>query len=321
MKCDTPYNIKLTKEASAKLDMNTAPAKCGKCYNCKANRIQQWAFRIGKELEYSTSAYFVTLTYDTLHVPIIGGRFPMTLLKNSDQNEKLEDSKNRVDRSLQAFFKRLRYYEETESFTFDPRTKEKMDRKPLKYYACGEYGARKRPHYHFIIFNLVDTYSIHKAWSTAVDTGRRKNGEQIFDYIPFGIVDIDQDVNDRNIEYVLKYICKDGEKVGELRNDNRVPEFAIMSKGLGKNWITPQIERFYNKRLDIAYVVNDKGVKIPMPRYYVNKMMTEETREDRMVYIKRGIEEVEKLDRRDDLQKQSEAIARQKLMKNYKIRQ
>lgn len=329
MKCDMPGTIMLSEEKSAKLGVNTVPYGCGKCYNCKATRIQQWSFRLQKELEGSTSAYFVTLTYDTHHVPIVHGRYPMTLVKNSKQDKELrlleitddeQQAKNvleRSDRSLQAFFKRLRYYEDENRVQFDPRTKKLEERKQIKYYACGEYGKqKKRPHYHAIIFNVGYTSSIERAWSTAV----MDHGE-VIDYIPFGNIDIDSDVNSTNIEYVLKYICKSDKRAGIGRDDNRIPEFSLMSKGLGKNFITPEIETFYNRRLDISYVVNQSGVKVPLPRYYANKMFNENTKEDRAIVIKNQIEEAEKKDLRSDQQKQCEKIARQALMNNYKIRE
>lgn len=298
-RCDAPYNIKLKPEMAAKHGINNVPVPCGKCYNCKKTRVAQWAFRLEKELEVSTSSFFVTLTYDNDHVPIVGGRYPMTLVKNSEQNEKLPDSQGRLDRSLQAFFKRLRYYERENRIQFDRGNKKFVEKKPIKYYACGEYGSiRRRPHMHLIIFNVAYYDSIRKAW-------------------PFGDVDIDEDVNKNNIAYTLKYINKSERKAGTGKDDYRIPEFALMSKGLGQNWITPEIESFYNRRLDIPYVVNSDGFKISMPRYYVNKMMSEATREDRIGYIKRGVEEMEKKDTRNAVEKEAAKHGRQALMKNY----
>ena len=68
----------------------------------------------------SSSAYFVTLTYDNNHVPISEHGFP-TLCK----------------RDFQLFMKRLR---------FNTGVK-------IKYYVAGEYGSTNhRPHYHAVIF-------------------------------------------------------------------------------------------------------------------------------------------------------------------------
>lgn len=84
-----------------------------------------------KEAEVSTSAFFVTLTYNTDHVPITNKGF-MNLCKQD----------------LQNYFKRLR----------------KLNKNKIKYYAVGEYGGKtNRPHYHIILFNAEeDTISL--AW-------------------------------------------------------------------------------------------------------------------------------------------------------------
>jgi len=106
---------------------------CGKCLECKATRISGWSFRLIKQSEISTSAIFLTLTYNTDHVPITDKHL-MTLDKTD----------------LQKFFKRLR--------KLHPKNTQ------LKYYACGEYGGHtRRPHYHIILFN-ADQNLLEKAW-------------------------------------------------------------------------------------------------------------------------------------------------------------
>lgn len=334
MKCDQPYSVKLDAEKSAKHGVNNVPVPCGKCIQCKKRRVAQWSFRLMKELEVSTSAYFITLTYDPLHVPITKNGF-MTLLKNTKQDKELkqieitdddEQAKKileRTDRSIQGFLKRLRYYESEFKLLYDTKTNRIKETKPLKYYAAGEYGsARKRPHAHIILFNLLDQSSIRKAWATAV----MEKGV-VIDYIPFGNVDIDPDVNSNNIDYTLKYICKQNHNKMH-RNDDRIPEFALMSKGLGKNFITPSIETFYNRRLDINYTVHDNGYKIPMPKYYRDKMLTEETKEEAVNVIKRNVDQVreqkEKLAKVQginlDALDQMKKIGRQAREKNYSSR-
>lgn len=80
----------------------------------------------------SSSASFITLTYDTKTVPITSKGW-MTLRK----------------RDWQLFMKRLR----------------KLETNKLKYYAVGEYGDKnKRPHFHAILFNVSDNDNIQKAW-------------------------------------------------------------------------------------------------------------------------------------------------------------
>lgn len=100
---------------------------CGKCAFCIKKQINAWCLRISHEMETSSSAFFLTLTYDDDHLPEFG-----------------ELSK----RDLQLFIKRLR------------------KRNPgLRYFAVGEYGSNyKRPHYHAIIFNLDTLDLVTKAW-------------------------------------------------------------------------------------------------------------------------------------------------------------
>lgn len=113
------------------------PVPCGKCPSCLSRKASGWSFRLMQELKGSSSGYFITLTYDTKHVPLTRNGF-------MDLNPS----------HLQKFIKRLRYYNEQAGNYI-----------PLKYYGVGEYGSRtKRPHYHVILFNSR-LESIGTAWT------------------------------------------------------------------------------------------------------------------------------------------------------------
>lgn len=126
MACDTPLII------DVKGRISKIPVPCGKCPPCKLRRVNDWVFRLKQEDKISSSSCFITLTYDTVHVPISDNGF-MTLDK----------------RDFQLFMKKLR----------------KKTSKKLKYYMCGEYGSKtQRPHYHAILFNCSDQNLIHDTW-------------------------------------------------------------------------------------------------------------------------------------------------------------
>ena len=118
--CLSPYTLK--KEYTDSKGQNRCiNVPCGKCVNCTKRRASQWSFRLREEAKQSSSASFLTLTYE--QAPISKNGYH-TLVK----------------RDFQLFMKRLR--------KLCPTNK-------LKYYACGEYGTTTyRPHYHAIIFNL-----------------------------------------------------------------------------------------------------------------------------------------------------------------------
>lgn len=150
-------------------------------------------------------------------------------------------------KDLQDFFKRLR------------KASEKIQSSvPIKYYACGEYGSKtKRPHYHIILFN-AKVELIQTTW---------QKGE-----VHYG------DVSGASIGYTLKYMSKPS-KIPMHRNDDRQPEFSLMSKGLGENYLTNNMQNWHKKDLENRMYVNlTDGKKIAMPRYYKDKLYTEDER-------------------------------------------
>lgn len=158
------------------------PFPCGSCPECRLRRASDWSFRLMEEEKISSSAHFLTLTYDTKYVPITKTGF-MSLDK----------------RDLQLFFKRL-------------RKRHSNDAARIKYYAVGEYGGRtRRPHYHIIAFS-ADILQIQPAWELGA--------------VHYGTV------TGASVGYTLKYITKP-KTVPRHINDDRLPEFSLMSKNWG----------------------------------------------------------------------------------------
>jgi len=126
---------------------------------------------------------------------------------------------------------------------------------------CGEYGSkRRRPHYHIILFNS-DELSIAKAWCNN-------------DRVPIGDVHFGE-VSGASIAYTIKYINK-GQWKPDHKNDDRYPEFSNMSKGLGSNFLSEDIVKFHQDNPERAYLTVADGIKIPIPRYYKNKIFKTE---------------------------------------------
>lgn len=240
MACDSPYYI----EVKGRLDK--IPVACGKCPPCKIRRVNSWVFRLQEEDKISSSAYFVTLTYEHYHVPLTESGF-MTLCK----------------RDFQLFMKRLR----------------KLSNNKLRYYAVGEYGTNNwRPHYHVILFNLegvrrlpdgsFQSDLIENAWSAVNSVGV---------YSSIGQIHIGEVTSD-SIAYTCKYIDKPA-RVPVHKRDDRVPEFSLMSKGLGKSFITPAVQKFFKEDLSRCFVIKEGGYKIALPKYFRDKLLTDAEKE------------------------------------------
>lgn len=215
-------------------------------------------------------------------------------------------------RDLQLFFKRLRSAQKHSS---------------IKYYAVGEYGGKTmRPHYHIILFNAA-IQKIQCAWTEGI--------------IHYG------SVTGASIGYTLKYISKKG-KIPLHRNDDRVPEFSLMSKNLGDNYVgdymrvmcgrevihngeecieikirrlmvkpSAMVKWHHDKLTDRMYCNIEGGKKITMPRYYKEKIYSDIDRTKiGMVQKRLSEEKVQKL--RDELGEDYDRSIAMKTMEEFK---
>lgn len=228
---------------------------CGKCPECRKRKISGWSFRLTQQDKVSMSSYFLTLTYDTSTVPISQSGF-MSLVK----------------RDLQLFFKRLR-----KAHTAGLSDGHCVVR-PIKYYAVGEYGGKSfRPHYHVILFNSELELMFSKkdllAWNLIAQDDVKAKGSCIMKCLqwPHGHATVGT-VTGASVGYTLKYVCKP-KRIPLHRNDDRVPEFSLMSKGLGVNYLSDAIFKWHHDDLEERmYLMLEDGRKIGMPRYYKDKL-------------------------------------------------
>lgn len=143
---------------------------------------------------------------------------------------------------FQKFMKRLRR-----------RAEKDFHVKKIRYFCAGEYGGKTgRPHYHAIIFN-ADINHIETEWKY----GKIHRGE----------------VTSRSIMYTMKYILKER---GQKTHD-QMPEFQLMSKGLGQGYLSQDIIDYHHRDLIENNTIQlPGGPKQALPRYYKNKIYTDE---------------------------------------------
>lgn len=251
--CLTPVYLK--RDVHTIDGYGTDKVPCGKCPACLRKRQQAWAFRLYQEYLQSETSAFITLTYSDETLPVSKNGYP-TLNK----------------KDFQLFMKRLR---------------KKSDNK-LKYYACGEYGGiTDRPHFHAIVFNLPQIYTLD---SLRMDKVWTKGATHL------------GNVTMASIGYTTKYMMKGYfKRLSSL--DDRTPEFSLMSKGMGQNFLTPQMIRYYEEKLR-PYVTLKGGVKSPLPRYYKDKLY-EKWEQNQMA---REVRELKASETERDAHSETEAI-------------
>lgn len=217
---------------------------CNRCPKCRAKRVSQWSFRLLQEEKVCQSSSFITITYDNESVPIT----PLGYL-------------GLRKRHLQLFFKRLRKAH-GDDIGVNSKGIIAGINNPIKYYAVGEYGGRtERPHYHIILYNCK-LELIQDAWTnTWTDNHAGK--------IHYGKVE------GASIGYTLKYLMKKRKKI-DPKHDDREREFSLISKGLGISYLTESMANWHVEDLiNNMYCTLPGGVKIPMPRYYKDKLYFE----------------------------------------------
>lgn len=195
---------------------------CGKCTACRIQRSREWATRLIHEKQYHSEASFVTLTYKDEYLPRGGS---------------LEK------RDFQLFMKRFR---------------KALEPKKVKYYACGEYGEKKRrPHYHFIVFGFDDPLAY---WDPLLKALRSPFLEPIWGKgnVTTGTVTYD------SCRYVSDYIGKSySGPLAEKVYGERERPFQLQSNGLGKRFALDTKDKII---MDEGLKM--RGVHVGLPRYY-----------------------------------------------------
>lgn len=208
---------------------------CGRCIGCRLERSRQWAVRLLHEKQMHDFACFVTLTYDDAHLP-------------ADRSLSVRD--------FQLFMKRLR-------FALSP-TK-------VRFYACGEYGDTTwRPHYHVLLFGVhfADAVRVQSSGEHQLFRSPTLDKAWGLGFVSFGSVTF------QSAQYVAGYCIKKigGEKAKDhyRRVDPKTgevfdlrPEFALMSKGIGRSWY----EKWGSDVYPSDEVIQNGLVGKP-PRYY-----------------------------------------------------
>ena len=134
----------------------------------------------------------------------------------------------------------------------------KKYKKSVRHWLVTELGQNntERIHIHGLLFTDCDTETIEKLWK-------------------YGNVWIGDYVNERTINYIVKYISKTDEKHPNYKSK------ICTSAGIGKAYIKRRDCRNneYVEKATREYYKTRSGIKLSLPIYYRNNIYTEEERE------------------------------------------
>lgn len=197
-----------------------------------------------QELKNNANAYFITLTYDEESIPIVNILTGECDIRGKTSDECIGTLRKK---DVQDFLKRLR---------------SRISPRKIRYYLCGEYGTRtSRPHYHAIIFGDENLRRARLPSDIPTSVEQLIRDCWQLDGKTIGFTDV-QDITDNRIYYVAKYITKSNTNLDGLQ-----PPFSLMSR---KPAIGDSYTKYASK--DRPFVVNEKGHKLALPRYYKKKL-------------------------------------------------
>jgi len=269
---------------------------CGSCVSCRIARAREWAIRCVHEATLHEASGFVTLTYSDDFLP-------------ADQAVSQDE--------LQRFFKRLR---------------RALGNRPVRYFACGEYGERfGRPHYHAAVFGLPSCscpdWGPYEGGEKQVIRCGCEGREAVMKAWTLGGVSRVSLVCYDSARYIADYVGK--ADMVEQGYEGKARPFQIMSKGLGRGYVD-----LHGVDLRFNLGVNVRGNEMGLPRYYADRLgsyfgHTKEAMKEKVNASKAPASKVATVwsgeaDERvfnvalPRLQREADAIARQKLFKKGK---
>lgn len=228
--------------------------RCNKCLSCLEHRQAGWIARLTDEFNsYPDGIYFVTLTYDDVHLPmqLIDG-VPTPAISSFDVKKFHADLRKRFQQGF--------YYDYT---LMNAGWSDSADRIPLpechfKYYVTAEYGPNgtRRPHYHGFYSNMLEDEDL------VYDLFQQIWGK--------GFVTVEKGRSEACAAYVSKYLVNDS----LVPVDPRLPKpRAWISKGLGKYYLDdPDVVAWHRDAPLEHQFVMQNGRKGILPRYWRDKI-------------------------------------------------
>ena len=219
----------------------SVPIGCGDCMECRKKKANEWRTRLSEEVRSNPKrAYFITLTFDD---------------KNLEKLKRLEADQDVVDKNINenslCYIAIRLWTERIRKFT----------KKGLRYWLITEKGQcfTHRIHMHGIVWADEREY------------------ELMLEKWDFGIKNVGYAVNERAINYLVKYMLKPD----LINKDFRSRIFC--SHGIGASYV----KRTDAKRNKFTWKTGKtiesyrlkNGLETALPIYYRNKIYTEDERE------------------------------------------
>jgi len=215
------------------------PVGCGKCMECMKQKARNWRVRLMEEIRIKECEIkFITFSYSNESLKELYEEVNKGSIKLSGYELENQAAKLSVRRYLERWRKKFG--------------------KSQKHWLVTELGQinTERLHLHGLIWTNEDIKIISEVWK-------------------YGNVYAGDYVNERTINYIVKYLNKADEK------HKYYTPIILTTPGIGNNYmkrIDSNKNKYKGEETD-QYYKTRQGLKIPLPIYYRNHIYTDEEKE------------------------------------------
>lgn len=245
-------NIKNGGKIPAFLDEKilNVPWTCGNCIVCRKRKAREWNLRLQQDIKDHKHAQFVTLTFSNESYTELYHEVEKTIPQDETNLFRPYQIDNAIaKRAVRRFLERWR----------------KKYKKSVRHWLTTELGHNNTEHIH--LHGIIYTehwQDIKKIWGYGfVWDGYNQKGKRI-NY-----------VTEQTINYITKYVNKIDKK------HQLYKPIILCTQGIGAGYIkTPQakLNKFNFDKTNDTYTTST-GHKIALPKYWKNKLYTDEERE------------------------------------------
>lgn len=211
------------------------PVGCQNCMECKKKQAREWQVRLHEEIRERKDGQFVTLSFSDESLVKLENVVGFEVYGYKKENAV-------ATLAVRRFLERWR----------------KKYKKSCRHWLVTELGQKntERIHIHGILFTSESKETIEKIWK-------------------YGNVYIGDYVNEKTINYIVKYISKSDIKHKEYKAK------ILTTPGIGKGYLKRKdsTRNKFNGDSTKEYYKTRQGIKLALPIYYRNHIYNEEERE------------------------------------------
>nr|WAE43720.1 MAG: replication initiator protein [Microviridae sp.] len=246
------------------------PIGCGQCIECRKQKQREWQVRLQEDIKTNKNGKFITLTfsnesYKKIYQEVINDQYnKINKLHNQKDIDKKEKNKEieRAENKIRGYA--LDNQIATKAVRLFVERWRKKYKKSIRHWLVTELGhyGTENIHMHGIMWTDESYTEIRDKWQYGYIYPRSKEEEKL------------SWVNTETVNYITKYVSKQ-----DLKHKAYRP-IILTSSGIGGNYTKTSNanNNKYKEDTDETYRTNT-GHKIALPKYYRNKIYTEEERE------------------------------------------